>query len=432
MTEAFMNCIILDGTENMEPIRGKNIIVENGKITSIGSSAPGDCKKYNLNGAYIIPGLINAHVHLPGNGVPKDTGKQNKQSVDFLMSNAVTRFAVKQYCKNYAKTELLSGVTTIRTVGGLGSIDSSIRDDINAGKADGPRILASNMAVSVPGGHMAGVLAYEATTADEARGFVRKISLDNPDLIKIMVTGGVLDATVKGEPGVLKMPPELIFACCDEAHKLGYKVAAHCESLQGVKAALKGGVDTVEHGAALDDEAVKLFQKTGAADICTISPAIPLAHMGTEVPDSTELTVYNGNIVFEGIVSCAKSALEAGVPVGLGTDTACPFVTHYDMWREVVYFHKYVGVSNRFALYSATLGNARILGVDNVTGSIEVGKDADFLVVDGNPIKDLRNLRTPKMVVARGKVYKNQPPKKVDYIENVLERELDTKKAFMD
>ena len=124
--------------------------------------------------------------------------------------------------------------------------DTIIRDRISKGEIDGPRILASNMAVSVPGGHMAGSLAYEATSARLASAYVRKISADKPDVIKLMITGGVLDARVKGEPGELKMPAEYVKAACDEAHKIGLPVAAHAESPEGVRVALENGVDTIE------------------------------------------------------------------------------------------------------------------------------------------------------------------------------------------
>lgn len=111
------------------------------------------------------------------------------------------------------------------------------------------------------------------------------------------------------------------------------------------------------------------------------------------------------------MVAGTKAALENGVKVGLGTDTGCPYTTHYNMWRELKYFTKYVGVTPEFALYTATLGNAEIAGLDAITGSIEVGKSADILVADKNPLDDFKNMAVPYMVVARGKVYKEKPVK---------------------
>lgn len=269
--------------------------------------------------------------------------------------NALLRAVTFQVCAGYAKTELLSGVTTLRSVGGIQAVDSCLRDKILSGKAVGPRILAGNMAVSVPGGHMAGSLAYEATSPEEAAALVRKIARDKPDLIKLMITGGVLDAKCKGEPGELKMSPELVKAACDQAHALGLPVAAHVESPQGVRVALEGGVDTIEHGAAPDEEILHLFKERKACHIATISPALPYAMFDRSVTGASETEQYNGRIVMDGIIACAKACLERGIPVGLGTDTGCPYITHYDMWQEVYYFHKFCGVTNAFALHTATL-----------------------------------------------------------------------------
>ncbi len=420
------NAVILDGTKNMQPRKGEMLLIENGTISAIlpDSADTGDTKVIDLGGKYLMPGLINLHVHLPGSGMPKHTKQQNAASVKRLMSFALSRYVVYTMCRNFAKTELMAGVTTIRTVGGLTNIDSRIRDNINSGKTLGPRMLVSNMAVSVPKGHMAGVLAYEAVTEEDCKIFVDKIAEDKPDLIKLMITGGVLDAKKKGEPGELKMSPELVKACCEEAHRLGYKVAAHIESPEGVKAALYGGVDTIEHGAALDDATAEEFKTKGAAHVCTISPAIPCALFDREMSGATEMSQYNGNIVLNGIISCAKTALEKGIPVGLGTDTACPFVTHYDMWRELAYFVKYVGVDNAFALHTATLVNAEIAGVANETGSVEVGKSADLLIVDGDPLSDITVLRAPSAVVMRGRFIDAPKVKKYDYVEKELDKYL--------
>lgn len=425
MKYALTNAMLLDGSENMKAHRAA-VLVENGRIAAIADdeSSFGEVKKIDLEGRYLMPGLINMHVHLPGSGMPNYTKKQNAKSVNFLMSNIITRSVVYSLCYKFARTALMSGVTTIRTVGGLRNIDSRIRDDINSGKRLGPRILAANEAVSVPGGHMAGVLAYEAQNEDDCVKYVSMIAQDKPDLIKIMVTGGVLDAKVKGEPGELKMPPELIRACCDEAHRLGFKVAAHVESPVGMTAALENGVDFIEHGAEMSDEHLKLYKEHGAAQICTLSPAVPCAEFPMEIAHTTELSRYNGRVVRDGIINCAKRALENGIPVGLGTDTACPFVTHYDMWRELVYFTKYVGVSNTFALHTATLVNAHIAGIDDETGSIEIGKSADLLVTDSDPTADLRALRTAHMVVMRGRVINKPKVKKFDYVEQELDKHL--------
>ncbi len=420
---AIANANIISGKLNDGVQSGKYVIVEDGKIAKITSdkAAIDGLKVVDLNGKYLIPGLINLHVHLPSSGMPKDTKKQNKKTVRMLMNHALTKYIVYRMCANYAKVELMSGVTTIRTVGGLDDIDSRIRDNGAKGKLKAPRVLASNMAVSVKDGHMAGLLAYEAKDPEDGRRYVREIAKTNPDLIKLMITGGVLDAKKEGEPGVLRMSPEIVKACCDEAHKLGFKVAAHVESPLGVTVALEGGVDTIEHGANVGEHELELFKQNGSAHVLTISPTIPLCMFDLSVSGGTPLHKVNGKVVFEGMLDCAKKCLENDIPVGLGTDTACPFVTHYDMWRELRYFQKYLGVSNEFAIHTATEVNAKIAGIDDETGTIEEGKSADFIVVDGNPLENLEALRNPKAVALRGEMINNPKVKKFQYVEDELD-----------
>jgi Imidazolonepropionase and related amidohydrolases len=424
MQTAYINCTILDGSEQMKPIPQMTVVVEDGKIKSIGDDGqtPSGCQIINLEGRYLMPGLINLHIHLPSSGKPSKKQTDATKLVKLLTSTALSRKIAQTMCEGNAKMQLMSGVTTIRTVGGITNFDTKIRDRILAGKVDGPRILAANMAVSVVGGHMAGSLAYEPTSTEEACRDVELIMKDHPDLIKLMITGGVLDAKKKGEPGVLRMPPDYVKGCCSTAHKFGYPVAAHVESPEGVRVALENGVDTIEHGSVLDEHHVALFKEKKASLICTISPALPLALFDQSISNSSEVTQFNGKVVMDGIIAGAKTAIANGIPVGLGTDSGCPFITHYDMWRELVYFHKYVGVSNGFALYTATKRNAEIARLGDVTGSIEAGKSADFLITEGNPLEDLTALRTPYMIVACGKRFEHPKVKKYAEVENELDK----------
>lgn len=424
MKTVYRNFILLDGTENMTPVKNKVLVIDGEKIEAITDRFDIDenTSIIDLGGRYLMPGLINLHVHLPAGGKPSATGGNTKALVKLATSSAVTRKICLEMCRNFAMQELLSGVTTVRTVGGVADIDTRLRDMINSGKTDGPRILASNNAIGPKDGHMVGSVAVEANTQEECREAVRKLAEQKVDLIKIMITGGVLDAIVMGEPGVLKMPPELVRACCDEAHKLGFKVAAHVESAEGIRVAAENGVDTVEHGAPMDEHTTECLKKHGAACICTVSPALPLAKFSRDVTLVSEMVQYNSNVVFEGIIEGAKNALEHNIPVGLGTDTGCPFVTHYNMWRELVYFQKYVGVSPEFVLYTATLGNAKIAGVDTVTGSIEVGKSADILVTDANPLEDFETIRNPYCVIMRGKRFMKPEIKKNKLGEDLLDK----------
>ena len=413
----------------MQVQEGQVILVENERITEL---LPAEAGKRNLKasgyeeidlqGKYILPGLINMHVHLAGNGKPQKKQRDNEALVKKIMSNGLTKAIAYNMVCGFAKDELYSGVTTIRTVGGLGDFDTRLRDDIAAGKKPGPRILAANEGISVPGGHMAGSVAIAADSVEEALQHLETSKAQKVDLVKLMITGGVLDAKEKGVPGELKMAPEMVKVVCDKAHTMGYMVAAHVESPEGVKAALKNGVDSIEHGAKADEEMISLFKEHNAFLCTTLSPALPYALFDRSITNTSEVEQFNGNVVFEGIIDCAKAAIANDIPVVLGNDVGCPWITQYDFWRELYYFHKYVGVSNAFALYTATCRGAEMAGIGDITGTLEPGKCADMIVVEKNPLEDLRVLRNVDMVIVQGKVIRAPKVKKKQIVETELDK----------
>ena len=430
MKYVFTNGKILNGTKDMQVQEGQVILVENERITELlpaeevgkrNLKASG-YEEIDLQGKYILPGLINMHVHLAGNGKPQKKQRDNEALVKKIMSNGLTKAIAYNMVCGFAKDELYSGVTTIRTVGGLGDFDTRLRDDIAAGKKPGPRILAANEGISVPGGHMAGSVAIAADSVEEALQHLETSKAQKVDLVKLMITGGVLDAKEKGVPGELKMAHEMVKAVCDKAHTMGYMVAAHVESPEGVKAALKNGVGSIEHGAKADEEMISLFKEHIAFLCTTLSPALPYALFDRSITNTSEVEQFNGNVVFEGIIDCAKAAIANDIPVVLGNDVGCPWITQYDFWRELYYFHKYVGVSNAFALYTATCRGAEMAGIGDITGTLEPGKCADMIVVEKNPLEDLRVLRNVDMVIVQGKVIRAPKVKKKQIVETELDK----------
>ena len=261
----------------------------------------------------------------------------------------------------------------------------------------------------------AALLMNNEGRADQAAAYMARL---NPELME------ELDELYKYclTAAELRMQPELVKAACDKAHSLGMIVAAHVESPEGVMAALQNGVDSIEHGAQPNDEMITLFKQRKAFQISTISPALPYALFDRSISHATYEQQENGKIVFDGIVALAKANLAAGVPVGLGTDVGCPYITHYDMWRELHYFVKYCGVTPAFALYSATKLNARLAGIGDLTGSIEADKQADLIVCSGNPLQNLSALRELDMVV-KGCYRIDKPQiKKMDEVERELDK----------
>jgi imidazolonepropionase-like amidohydrolase len=408
MLTAYIHATVLDGTKDMKEIPDATVLVENGKICSVEKNGfvPNKCKKIDLNGKYMMPGLINAHCHLPGNGKPQTIGDSTAKIIRNQLKSPIGRAIMKQISAKSAKTELLSGTTTIRTVGGLSDFDAQIRDEIIKGQRIGARIIASNTAISVPGGHMAGTLAYISHSKQEAVELVDKIAKGKPNLIKLMITGGTLDIKNIGDEKIVLMSPEQIYAACKEAHLLGFLVAAHVQGTAGIRVAVENGVDTIEHGGDLDDDLLMLLKKKGTALVSTITVIAAMACLPTQLSGLSTLYHESCRTFFKEVIAGYKKAVDAGITIGMGMDNGSPLITQYSTWRELDFFTRYIGTSPEFAIYTATLGNAKILGMEDRIGSIEPGKYADFLIVNSDPRKNFEVLATPYRVVKEGKIYK--------------------------
>lgn len=416
---------IIDGYENHDILYDYNIYINDNRIVRITPAVyeTFGFKVIDKTGYYCIPGLINMHAHLFGSGKPSSIlggGKLQQLVIKYAQTRKGREILDKIMMTN-VKNALYSGCTTVRGMGDFFGSDIELRNKINNKEVIGPRLIVSGPAITVPTGHGDGTFAMTGSNEEELFEKTRINIRRDVDVIKICITGGVMDAKEKGEPGIVKMSLSQAKVICDEAHKRGLKVASHTESPEGVKIAIDAGVDTIEHGSLIDPDSIVKAKQQGTSIICTISPALPLAYLSPKLTKLNELCVYNSKIVLDNMINGAKTALEHNIPVGLGTDASCPFVTHYNMWREIVYAQKHLNLTNKKALSIATVTNAKILGMDKDIGSLEQGKIADIVLYKDNPLEDLTVLKNPDTVIASGQIYNKIKIRKNNKIEKHLD-----------
>jgi imidazolonepropionase-like amidohydrolase len=245
-----------------------------------------------------------------------------------------------------------------------------------------------------------------------------------------MSTGGVMDAKKVGEAGRAQMTIEEIETACFEAHRGKIPVAAHCESTTGIEEALKGGIDTIEHGAEIPDELVSLFKDNPKAlkGYTVLTPTL-CAGMGLSTFPITETKITqvkfeNAILIETGMIKGLQKAYKEGIKFCVGTDSSVPYSTHYEVWKELKYYMKYTDMTAQEAIYFATKNNAELIGINDITGSIEVGKSADLQVVPGNPFKNIDNLGQVSKVIIKGHLIKNPKIKKVKKLKEITPLEI--------
>jgi imidazolonepropionase-like amidohydrolase len=413
---ALSDVTIVAGDPDGTVLPGRTVVVgANGKIQQVGPSAdtvaPVGYKILDSTGRFVVPGLINAHAHLFSNGLPlpKILLKESTAGIVAKLGRGpLGRRLFKKRTKANVLTQLHSGVTTIRSVGDVAYEVVEVADEIERGEYLGPRVLGSGPLLAITGGHGAPQIALTSDSPWEARRNARMHVQRGVKAIKISATAGVTDARAIGYAGRPEMTEEEMAGICEEAHNAGIRVAAHAQSTAGIRAALRAGVDTIEHGAAMDPEVIDLFLDNprslsgSSALIPTILVCLPLLKFDQSITGASDVVRANAAMIFEEMVRGIEDARRHGIAVGMGTDSALTYVTHYDAWREMDLLVRYGGFTPAQALNAATQTNARILGLDDITGSIEPGKDADMVVLDANPIDGFRAFTDLRMVVARG------------------------------
>ncbi len=376
-------------------IRGERIErVDDAKDINIEPNA----RLIDLGDAYVMPGLIELHTHLTG-----DHRYHGYEGLQFSVPRE-TLFGVT----NALKT-LNAGFTTVRNVGAAGYSDVALRDAINAGEIDGPRLRVSGPALGMTGGHCDnnllpveyGVRAGGIADGPWAiRAKVREIVKYGADLIKFCATGGVLS---KGDSvGGQQYTFEEMKALVDEAHMHERKVAAHAHGAEGIKTAIRAGVDSIEHASLIDDEGIKLARKNGTYLVMDIYNDTFILEHGASVgmlPESLEKERMIGQLQRDN----HKKAFEAGVKMAFGSDGAV--YPHGDNGKQFFYMVKY-GMTPMQALQAATIHAADLLGWSNDVGTITPGFYADIVAVKRNPLDDITVMENVSFVMKGGKVYK--------------------------
>ena len=418
---AYVGATIITGHKNAPAIENGVVLVDTqGRITASGPRAeiaiPADFDTVDLSGKFLMPGLINAHDHLMmfGDRDPHEPADFSNYAVEtpegvgeWIIRTYPLKRLIKAMMEDNARKALAGGVTTIRELATVESLDVDLRKDIENGKRIGPRILAAGTPLCITGGH-GYQLGRIINGPIDAREAVREAIARGVDVIKITSTGGVADSRRIGEAGELQMTPEEIRAITDEAHRRNILVTAHAESSAGVLEALRAGVDNIEHGASLSPEAIALFldNPLSLRGYSTLHPTLSVLAGGVAHSDEADISerlhVINTNaeIVHKELISGFQNALDNGVHIGVGTDSGV--ISHDSVWMEMDLFIKHGGISNELAIHMGTLGTAQSIGIQDITGSIEPGKAADFLIVSEDPREDIAALASPAMVVARG------------------------------
>ena len=367
---------------------------ESGTITAVGSDdevdASTDEQSISLPGYSVLPGLVDAHVHYSLSG---------ERSVEDVVGMSDAELTLAE-ARNARRT-LESGVTGVRVMGAR-DIDPQVRDAIDAGDVAGPRTVANCRSITVTGGH-GHHLGREITGPSDARRAVREQTKQGAEFIKFMTTGGV--TTPGTDPDQVAMTDAELDALVDEARRQGVHTATHAHGAEGVKAAIEAGVDSVEHGTFLDDEAVDMFLEHDVTLVPTLSAPY---HIVRNIETATEESARKTRHVYEQHIESFEKALDAGVRIAGGTDAGTPFNYHGANATEVEFMAKY-GMDPAEAIRAMTETAADAVGLEG-SGTLDPGTHADLLVVDGDVTDDLTLLNNPSAVFKGGEVVAGSLP----------------------
>lgn len=405
--KTIIHCGQLIDVKAGQVLKEMTIEIEGARIVNIvkGYAQSSGAKVIDLKTKTVMPGWIDSHVHLESETNP------NRYLESFTLNPADYAF---QSVVNAEKT-LMAGFTAVRDLGGSG-VNISLRNAINKKLIKGPRILTAGKSIATTGGHAdptnsyrkdlmgdpgpaAGVINSEA----DARHAVRQRYKDGADLIKITASGGVLSVAKSGENP--QFTEEEIRAVVNIAKDYGFKVAAHCHGAEAMKRAVRAGVTSIEHGTLMDEEVMKLMKEHGTYYVPTITAGKAVADSAKKPGYYPDLVTPKALAIGPKIQSTFAKAYKEGVKIAFGTDAGV--YAHGKNWLEFVFMHE-AGMPVMEAIQSATLSASDLLGVSDIIGSIEKGKLADIIAVDGDPTRDVQVMGKVKFVMKDGVVYRNE------------------------
>jgi imidazolonepropionase-like amidohydrolase len=371
-------------------LRKGAVLVEDGRIKGVGERARfGRLERsvdvIDAGRQTVMPGMINLHSHLDF-----DCGADVLTSTLLMAEQTSVLLAVDN-----ARRALAAGVTTVRDLGNKYGVSIALRDAIARGWVSGPRILSAGKVVCMTGGH-GWFFGDESDGPDEIRKHVRQNLKRGADWIKVIATGGVLSPGV--EIGSSQLDPDELEMAVREAHKAGRRVAAHAIGNGGIKNALRAGVDTIEHGCYLDDEAIALFKKTQAVFVPTLCAPHFLLANADKLP---EYAARKTRELYDAHRESFKRALRKGVKIAAGTDAGTPF-NYQELFATELELMVALGMDAEAALEAATADAAVAAGVERETGSLEEGKSADLIMLEGDPRKDISAAKRVRGVMMRG------------------------------
>ena len=383
----------------------KTLVLENGKVSRIvdGYVAEPGGRVVDLKDSFVLPGLIDSHVHLTGQQGPTSRlDEVTQSSADQAMVGA-----------GYARKTLMAGFTTVADLGAENQAIFALRDGIRRGDVIGPRIIAAGSAVSVHGGHgdvngfsdeVMHVLRPTSVCsgADDCRRAVREQVWHGADIIKITATGGVLSNTAAGL--AQQFSDDELKAIVDAAHRMGRKVTAHAHGVDGINSFLRAGGDSIEHGTYLDADSVALFKKNGAYLVPTLM-AGDFVYRIASGPNNFLTPAQTAKALEAGpkMLAMARRAHEGGVRIAFGTDTGVS--AHGDNAGEFALLVK-AGLTPLEAIQTATVNAADHFSLSAEIGSLAPGKAADLIAVKGDPLADVTVLQHVTSVIKGGVVYK--------------------------